>query len=718
MSKSELRPVLSPGSRKGSRLSLAALPLAMVTCGDPGQLEPDANAVAVTVIGLTADATKLVVTPTLDGKAATTTTPFEVTSKLTHFGLRMAKELSGTLTIAIDAYDVELCKVGTGSVNTPVGKPWRYEVSASMKTVSPRQCPPPPPPKTCAPNLFCWSNPLPQGNTVQALWALSASDVWAVGDAGSVFHYDGTKWSSSSSGTTETLYGVWAASASEVVAVGTNGKVIRWNGTNWTAEASGTAKRLTAIWGNSTDAWAVGEGGTIIKRSGGTWSSQTSGVTSNLNGVWGRSSSEVYAVGDTGVIRKFDGSNWTAMTSTTTMNLSSMVGDATSAVAVGQNGTIVSLSGSTWSAQTSGTTEQLSAVFSPASGQFVSVGTNGTILRGSAGTWTSQPAGTSLALTAVRGTGSSDIWSAGVGGQLMRYDGTKWTSSRSGFERNIRSVAALKATDVWAVGDGGYIGHYDGTKWTDFPSGTTVNLNGVYALSATEVYAVGDNKTFLRYLGSSWQPHPAGYATIAQDVKGIWAFAGTNIWTVATTTTPNQVYVGNFNGISYSGYTPTDPAGMNRVVNVNGMWATQQGANTLIFFAGKSYAAFSNVNGAMVNTSYQFPLNGSELRAVWGTSATDVWVVGDNGFVIQYDGAWKSQTTGLAPANLYGVWKSAPTSELWMVGDLGMVWKYDGTAWAVKESTTRNKLQAITGISTTDFWVGGSSGTMLHTQPQ
>ena len=63
----------------------------MVTCGDPGQLEPDANAVAVTVIGLTADATKLVVTPTLDGKAATTTTPFEVTSKLTHFGLRMAK---------------------------------------------------------------------------------------------------------------------------------------------------------------------------------------------------------------------------------------------------------------------------------------------------------------------------------------------------------------------------------------------------------------------------------------------------------------------------------------------------------------------------------------------------------------------------------------------------------------------------------------------------
>ena len=206
---------------------------------------------------------------------------------------------------------------------------------------------------------------------------------------------------------------------------------------------------------------------------------------------------------------------------------------------------------------------------------------------------------------------------------------------------------------------------------------------------------------------------------MAQDVRGIWALAGTNIWTVATSTMPNQIYLLNYNGISYSGYLLTDPAmGMNRVTNVNDLWVTQQGANTLAFFVGKSFAAFSNISGGTANTSYQFPNNGSEMRAVWGTSATDVWAVGDNGFVMQYDGAWKTPATGLPATNLHGVWKATPTSEVWMVGDLGVVWKFDSSGWAVKESTTRNKMQAIHGISDTDFWVGGANGMMLHTQPQ
>lgn len=722
MSKSELRPVSSPGSRKWWRLTLTALPLAMVTCGgNPGQLEPDANAIAVNVLGLTADATKLVVSTTLDGKASTNTTPFEVTSKLTRFGLRLAKELAGTLTISIDSYDVDLCKVGTGTVNTPVGSPWRYEVTASMKTVSPRQCPPPPPPKTCAPNLFCWSNPLPQGNTFQALWSISASDVWAVGDAGTIYHYDGARWSASSSGITDTLNGVWAASATDVVAVGNSGKVIRWDGTKWAAEASGTNRRLTAIWGNSTDAWAVGEGGTILKRSAGTWTSQTSGVASNLNGVWGRSSTEVYAVGDAGVIRKFDGSNWTAMTSTTTVNLSAMVGDATNAVAVGQNGTVLGLSGSTWSAQTSGTSEQLSAVFSPSSNQFVAVGTNGTIVRGNAGTWSPQPAGTTLALSAVRGSSSSDIWTAGAGGQLIRYDGNKWTSSRTGFEPNIRSVAVLKTTDVWAVGDGGLLAHYDGTKWTTVNSGTTANLNSIWAVSPTEIYVGGDNRTLLRFLNNTWAPYPVALpSNLIQDVRGVWSAGSTTIWGVSTAASGASAPL-NFwlwDGFStWKVYDLKDTSGMNRVTTVNGIWGTMQGATVLTFVTGKGFMAYINIGVGMLQYTYLGA--GTEMRAITGTSATDVWAVGDTGVIYRYDGAmWRLQTTGLGTANLLSVWRQDATSPAWFGGENGTLWNFDGTSWAAKDATTRNRIQALGGLSQTDFWAAGQNGMMLHTQPQ
>ena len=41
-----------------------------------------------------------------------------------------------------------------------------------------------------------WQNPLPQGNTLRAVWGSSATDVFAVGDAGTIVHYDGTTWSS------------------------------------------------------------------------------------------------------------------------------------------------------------------------------------------------------------------------------------------------------------------------------------------------------------------------------------------------------------------------------------------------------------------------------------------------------------------------------------------------------------------------------------------
>ena len=94
--------------------------------------------------------------------------------------------------------------------------------------------------------------------------------------------------------------------------------------------------------------------------------------------------------------------------------------------------------------------------------------------------------------------------------------------------------------------------------------------------------------------------------------------------------------------------------------------------------------------------------------------------MGDNGVVMQHTGAgaWQVVNTGLPAANLLGVWHGSTTSPLWVVGDQGTLWNFDGSSWAAKESNTRNRLNAVLGLSQTDFWVGGASGTMLHTQPQ
>ena len=41
---------------------------------------------------------------------------------------------------------------------------------------------------------WIWENPLPQGNDLNSVWAVSASDRFAVGDVGTILHFDGSTW--------------------------------------------------------------------------------------------------------------------------------------------------------------------------------------------------------------------------------------------------------------------------------------------------------------------------------------------------------------------------------------------------------------------------------------------------------------------------------------------------------------------------------------------
>ena len=68
------------------------------------------------------------------------------------------------------------------------------------------------------------------------------------------------------------------------------------------------------------------------------------------------------------------------------------------------------------------------------------------------------------------------------------------------------------------------------------------------------------------------------------------------------------------------------------------------------------------------------------LNAVWGTSASDIWAVGDAGVVLHYDGArWsrvKVAGLGVARPDLYSVWSPAP-GHVW-IGGQGVVLSLGG----------------------------------------
>src|SRR6185369_13330844 len=92
----------------------------------------------------------------------------------------------------------------------------------------------------------------------------SPSDVFGVGDNGTIVHYDGGAWSLMTSSTASHLTMVFAV-GDDVFAGGRQGKLLRYRGTAVDALASTTTQNLEAVWGASShDAYAVGASGTLL----------------------------------------------------------------------------------------------------------------------------------------------------------------------------------------------------------------------------------------------------------------------------------------------------------------------------------------------------------------------------------------------------------------------------------------------------------------------
>lgn len=111
-----------------------------------------------------------------------------------------------------------------------------------------------------------WST-LATGRSVDfhGLGGTGASDVWMVGDQGTILRWQGSAWNESSSPVAETLNAVFVADSGEAIVVGNGGVALKWS-SGWTDIASGVEQNLYAVHGVSgTNSWAVGAGGLAMQ---------------------------------------------------------------------------------------------------------------------------------------------------------------------------------------------------------------------------------------------------------------------------------------------------------------------------------------------------------------------------------------------------------------------------------------------------------------------
>lgn len=287
---------------------------------------------------------------------------------------------------------------------------------------------------TCATGTWC-TETSPVTSLLHGVWAVSASDVFAVGDGGTILRRTGGAWSAMASGSSSSLRGVWALSSSNVWAVGTTvsassstGTILRFNGTSWSTVTPGITlpSSLDAVWGSSAnDVWLVGSG-TVLHWNGSTFSTSAT-FSGTLGAVSGTGPTDVWATGENTNLHHFTGGIWT-------------------------NPTIPGLGTSTFFAVLALATNNVWVT------DFVSNKETEQWTGGSSWTphATNSGAGAGI-FNGLSALAANDIWGAGAS-RIGHWDGSAWTTSSPLGSVSLWSVTTV-AGHAWVVGSGGTIAH-------------------------------------------------------------------------------------------------------------------------------------------------------------------------------------------------------------------------------------------------------------------
>lgn len=142
----------------------------------------------------------------------------------------------------------------------------------------------------------------------------NAIKIYAVGIEGTILQGtilpgepDIINWDIMTSNTDENLNGIWGFHSKDIYAVGNEGTILHYDGSGWSEMKCSTDATLNGIWGSSPEnIFAVGDGGTILQYEDGRWVEMECTASENLNAVWGRSKKDVFAVGERGRILYYD----------------------------------------------------------------------------------------------------------------------------------------------------------------------------------------------------------------------------------------------------------------------------------------------------------------------------------------------------------------------------------------------------------------------------
>jgi len=300
-----------------------------------------------------------------------------------------------------------------------------------------------------------------------------------------------------------------------------------------------------------------------------------------------------------------------------------------------------------WQLVPSSATDELYSVYLASAESGVAVGRGGQIIAAKDGIWVPIASPTTQDLNGVYGNGPTII-AVGNGGTIVLYDGTTTSLMTSPTTEHLLGISGT-AQGALAVGTNGTILKYDGTSWTKMTSPVGVALTAVHMIGAGSAYAVGAAGTVLKLTGTTWTkltitglPTEALYA-----VDVVPATAGDAVFVAGDKTTIARI-VNDSTAVP----PPQLPASVDPVTPVRAMWGTS--ANDLFIAGGNG--TVMHWNGVLL-TAQDTPTN----RTIYGLMGSNNRIVGvtRGGSVIAFNGTSRHIETNYA-AELNAIYTDSP----------------------------------------------------------
>ena len=558
-----------------------------------------------------------------------------------------------------------------------------------------------------------WHDPdqttlIPNAGEWTALDFLSPDNGWAVGQYGTIAHWDGTVWKRVFTNQNLTLTSISGVSNTEAWAVGSKGVILHYNDSTAALVQSPTSEDILEInILSATSGWAIAQKG-MLRWDGSAWSvTQPDQPYKTYTDLDMNSTTDGWVVGNS-IAAHWDGSTWVEIPLSRASNIFLAVDSLSpDQVWVVEQAICNELNcdsfnvvhhwdGNAW---TNSTMNAYSVrAVSPEETWFFTYYFNQAHIVRSRNNQLEEiphPAGANGLNNVNNGRAAlapDQVWVVYKTG-IYRWDGTAWITTTPPNPPGMidwsnftpYDLDLYSGTDGWVVGAGGLIAHWDGKAWRQVSSPVTTPLYTVDIITPLDVWAAGEE--MIHWDGTQWQKVVASNLSSTNWLTHIAMISDESGWGISNT---GQL---QWDGQSWTQVTlpgavrpmpqlrsGTGDNGDLEFASLQSGWLTTS-TEDIYHWNGQGW---SLVETPLLSGLY-LPESRRSYHAVSVTSDTDAWFAArQEGFIVHWNGTgWESFRL---PIPIQTWWLTVDVLEMnsstdgWALA-LGTLYHWDGKQW-------------------------------------